>query len=129
MTKILDNADRSRRASQSELKNGDTVLARQKKVNKLSTNFCPKPYRVTGRQGPRVTVSRNGHFITRNVSHFKVLPDDKVYIDNGGTEEICFEFDDDHDDVIPDQEERPQVRYSIRNHQPEHSNGNNIYCT
>ena len=128
-SQMKENADRARRAKPSDLKSGDTVLVRQKKVNKLSTNFCPKPYRVTERKGSRVTVSRNGHFITRNVSHFKVLPDDKVYMDNGGTEEICLDFGDDHDDAIPDQEEQPQVRYPIRSRQPVHRYGNNIYCT
>lgn len=127
---MKQNADKSRRAKPSELKIGDTVLVRQKKVNKLSTNFSPKPYRVTDRKGARVTVSRNGHFITCNVSYFKVLPDDQVYMDNDGTEEICFDFGgNDHDGVIPDQEERPQVRYPVRNRQPVRRYGNNIYCT
>ena len=128
-SQIKENTDKSCRAKPSELKIGDTVLVRQKKVNKLTNNFCPKPYRLTERKGSCVTVSSNRHFITRNVSHFKTLPDDKVYMDNGGTEEICFDFGDDHNDVIPDQEERPQLRYPIRNRQPVHWYGNNIYCT
>ena len=68
-------ADKKSRTKEAEIKVGDTVLVRQPKTNKLSSKFKPHPYQVTTMKGTRVTVNRNGHFITRNVSHFKKLPD------------------------------------------------------
>ena len=52
---------------------GDTVLARQRKHNKLSTRFDPLPFRVVHTNGTMIAARRNGKYITRNVSHFKVV--------------------------------------------------------
>jgi hypothetical protein len=52
-----------------------TVLVRQKRSNKLSTNFNSKPYTVIIKNNSRITVrDSNRHIITRNVSHFKRIP-------------------------------------------------------
>ena len=67
---------------------------RQKKDNKLSTKFNPKPYKVTSRKRARVTVCRNGHFITRDVSHFKTLPANaERYVLDDNEPVYCFDFD------------------------------------
>ena len=60
-------------AKTSSINIGDTVLARQRKHNKLSTRFDPFPFRVVHTNGTMITACRNGKYITRNVSHFKVV--------------------------------------------------------
>ena len=45
--KMKKYADNRRNTKQSQMALGDCVLVKQPKVNKFSTPFCPKPYRVT----------------------------------------------------------------------------------
>ena len=60
---------------QSSSEQGDTVLVRQPKVNKLSTPFNPSPCIVKDRKGSMVTAVRaDGSTITRNSSMFRPLP-------------------------------------------------------
>ena len=66
-------ADAKVRAKTSSINIGDTVLARQRKHNKLSTRFDPLPFRAVRTNGTMITVRQNGKYITRNVSHFKVV--------------------------------------------------------
>ncbi len=72
-SKMKEQADLKRRARPSQLKIGDTVLARQRKQNKLSTRFDPNPFQVKKKIGTMITACRNGKYITRNISHFKVI--------------------------------------------------------
>ena len=68
-------ADNRRNAKQSDIKIGDSVLVRQKRSNKLSTNFSSVPYTVITKHNSKVTVrDSNGRTITRNVTHFKRIP-------------------------------------------------------
>jgi hypothetical protein len=54
-------ADRQRQAKESDIKEGDSVLVKQRKQNKLSTVFNPKPMLVTKRQGNSVMIeSKDG---------------------------------------------------------------------
>ena len=54
---------------------GDTVLVKQPKQNKLSTNFNPTPLQVTHTKGSMITVQRpDGSSLTRNSSLFRHLP-------------------------------------------------------
>ena len=82
--KVKENDDRAKvkmktyanakvRAKTSTINIGDTVLARQRKHNKLSTRFDPLPFRVVRTNGTMITARRSGKYITRNVSHFKVV--------------------------------------------------------
>ena len=67
-----NNANSRRNTKKNEIKVGDHVLVRQERKNKLTPNFNPNPYEVTSRQYSRVTArGKDGHTITRNVSHFK----------------------------------------------------------
>lgn len=50
---------------------GDAVLIKQPKTNKLSTPFNPKPCKVVSRKGSMITVKQGKHSITRNSSYFK----------------------------------------------------------
>ena len=64
------NADKSSKAKDVDIKVGDTVLVRQRKKNKWSTRFDPKPYSVSRVKGRMITATRPGHYITRNISFF-----------------------------------------------------------
>jgi hypothetical protein len=54
-----------------KLKVGDSVLAKQKKVNKSTSYFDPNPYIITNINGNMVSVKRNDKEMTRNISFFK----------------------------------------------------------
>lgn len=58
---------------ESNIRVGDTVLIRQRKQNKWPTKFDPFPFIVVRRKGTMITASRNGKYISRNVSHFKKI--------------------------------------------------------
>ena len=64
-------ADLRNHASPSEVQEGDKVLVRQQKTNKLSPPFSTKSYEVTKREGSLVTAQHDDHQVTRNVSCFK----------------------------------------------------------
>ena len=61
------------------------MLAHQKKQNKLSTPYDPRPFRVIRKKGTMITACRNGKYLTRNASHFKkvhsMLTDTNVGVD------------------------------------------------
>eukprot|EP00794_Sanderia_malayensis_P019334 gene19334-biopygen16221 len=69
-------ADSHRNAKERDINVGDTVLVQQEKKHKLMTRFSKTPYHVVERKGTRVIAENNeNHRITRNVSHFKKIPD------------------------------------------------------
>ena len=53
--KTKENTDRAQRAKASGIDIGDTVLVKQPKQNKLSTNFNPDPYIVIEKKGTMLT--------------------------------------------------------------------------
>ena len=71
--KMKTYANANVRAKTSSVKIGDTMLARQQKYNKLSTLFDPSPFCVVRTKGTMIAACRNGKYITRNTSHFKVV--------------------------------------------------------
>lgn len=87
-------ADTRARAKTSTIKVGDIVLARQQKHNKLSTRFDPVPFQVVRLNGTMVTARRNNKYITRNVSHFKVM-DTEIQGDDDDAEE-----EEEEDDLV-----------------------------
>uniref|UniRef100_A0A3P9MCB8 Gypsy retrotransposon integrase-like protein 1 n=1 Tax=Oryzias latipes TaxID=8090 RepID=A0A3P9MCB8_ORYLA len=66
------DADKHRKAKESPVKQGDRVLLRQQKQNKLSTPFEPEPYTVISRKGPSVWLEKDGKKKMRHVSHVKL---------------------------------------------------------
>ena len=76
--KMKANADKFHHAKEHNILVGDTVLVRQKKKNKWSTRFHREPYCVTRTKGTRVTATRPGHYITRNISCFKKISPQKL---------------------------------------------------
>lgn len=66
-------ADTRNNAKESYIKEGDTVLVKTPKENKLSTPFSSKPYIVKERNGSQITAERGGQTIVRNSSHYKKI--------------------------------------------------------
>ena len=69
--KMNHYADFKNKARESLVKEGDRVLVKALKENKLSTPFNTTPYIVTQKHGTQITAEREGCMITRNSSHFK----------------------------------------------------------
>ena len=67
-------ADLKAHAREREIKPGEVVLMRQRKKNKLSTPYHPKPFVVEEKKGSMVTASNGSQTVTRNSSQFKVIP-------------------------------------------------------
>ena len=94
---------------------GDTVILKQPKQNKLSTNYEPRQYKVTATNHNMITASdASGRFTrTRNVSHFRPTP------------ELNFKREDEDEDVVdvpvlPAEEGHvaPTRRYPLRDRRP-----------
>ena len=65
-------ADKRRNAKESDIAVGDRVLVKQICRNKLTPRFNHTPYIVVSRRGSRLTAkNEHGHYVTRNISHFK----------------------------------------------------------
>ena len=130
--KMKEHADTKRRAHQSQLKVGDIVLVSQKKENKFSMQFDPSPFRVVMKRGSMITAVRNGKYITRNVSHFKVIDTSIDDMDSVGSD-IEDEVEDidppDRDDTNaqPQIMDSPTLRRSTRNRCPPRRFGQDEY--
>lgn len=65
-------ADARRKAKPSDIAQGDEVLVKQRKGNKLSTTFNPNPMKVLSKSGNSVVIKSNqGVVYQRNVHHLK----------------------------------------------------------
>ena len=64
-------ADCQRKARESDIREGDKVLLRQKKENKLSTPYKQSPFTVIQQNGSNVLVLADGVQYRRNVTHVK----------------------------------------------------------
>ena len=123
-------ADSKSSAKSSEISVGDTVLVRQRKKNKLTMKFDPSPYQVTKRKGSRVTASRNGTHITRNVSFFKKIPgtSHQSNVNDVLDKEVHDDSEDsDEQGAQPQAEPRAEPRYPRRERQPIQRYGHNIH--
>ena len=69
--KMKKYADRTRGVQESTLKVGQTVLMKQEKLNKFSTGYDHRPYRVIAIKGTMATAERADVQRTRHVSHCK----------------------------------------------------------
>ena len=74
---MKDYADKKRHTAPSKMIPGDHVLARQRKIDKLTPPYNPDPYTIVEKKGSMVTAAKEGHSITRNSSNFKrvIAPD------------------------------------------------------
>ena len=65
-------ADETRGARESEVKEGDRVLLKQEKTNKLTPTFTPEPFHVLDKAGNSIVVeSPDGVQYKRNSTHVK----------------------------------------------------------
>ena len=69
--KMKENADKKSSAKDRDIQIVDSVLIRQKRGKKSSSNFDPKPYRVVKVKGATLMALRNAHYVTRNISFHK----------------------------------------------------------
>ena len=129
--KMKAHADQ--RAKTSNIRVGDFVLVSQRKQNKLSTRYNPYPFQVTRIKGTMVTARRKDKYITRNVSHFKVIDNSTNCTDESSDEEEE-EIDEDNTqqpvNVQPragEQNPNPPRRYPARNRKSLRRFGNNVY--
>ena len=82
--------DRNRNVHLIDILEGDLVLVRQRKMNKLTPYFSPNPYKVIARKGTMITARRSDHQITRDVSHFKRVSGNVFSSRREGDEDIWF---------------------------------------
>ena len=99
---MKENADR-RRAKVLELKVEDVVLMKQRKINKFSVTFDPVPFKVVRVKGSMITVTRNGKYLTRNISMFKKV---KVSGNVAEDEDSDYNIEDDRDEQDSDEQDR-----------------------
>ena len=65
-------ADRTRAARFSDIEEGDQVLLKQARENKLSPNYEPEPYKVVHKEGNAVLLEdTDGNSKMRNIAHMK----------------------------------------------------------
>jgi len=69
-TRMKQYADQRRKARNTEIQVGDTVLLRQK-FSKFATNFDPSLFSVTRKKGTMIKALRNEKYVTRNASLFR----------------------------------------------------------
>ena len=125
--KMKKNADKKSGAKERDIQIGDFVLIRQKRRNKFSSNFDPKPYRVVKVKGTTITALRNGHYVTRNISFYKRIPKNDKMGDIAESLEDGLEEDSFVNQPQTMQENELQVRYPRRNRQRTQRFGQNIY--
>ena len=87
----------------SDIKVCDRVLVKQQRKNKLTPTYNPTPYVVMKTEQSRLTPrNTHGHVITRNVSHFKLIPKQQLS---------------DSDDSDNEDAQRNSLRPNAGNHQ------------
>ena len=70
-SKMKEYADKKRHTTPSSLSQGDHVLVKQRKLDKLTPPYNPDPYTVIEKRGSMVIADRDGHTVTRNSSQFR----------------------------------------------------------
>ena len=79
--------DKKRNTKEHEVSEGDIVLIKQEKKNKLSAAYEPLPHVVDKVNGSMITARKsNGKLITRNSSAFKKIPRELTEDHTGGLE-------------------------------------------
>ena len=121
-------ADTKVRAKTSTIKVGDIILVRQRKHNKLSTRFDPIPLQVVHLNGAMVTACHNGKYITRNVSHFKVINTERKGDDEEEEDDLVSSLNSNSN--TPNANANPlqnELRRSTRNRRRVDRFGQNVY--
>ena len=102
-------ADSNRNVKKSNFKIADTVLVKQRQVNKLTPPFSPDPLKIIRIKGSMIIAKsvKTAITITRNTSFFKKIPsrkkgtshDDQYEISINGDGDNVVQNEDVHDDV------------------------------
>ena len=95
--KIKRYAEKRSRIRASNLRVGDYVLVKKRRLSKSDPYYDPTPYMVSNNKGNMVTASRKDHVITRNSSFFKYIDKKSVPRDEQMDNNI---EDDDTESVI-----------------------------
>ena len=89
---MKDNADRQSSAKERDIPIGYTVLIRQKRHNKLSLSFDPKPHRAIKVKRSTVPATRKGHFLKRSTSFYRCIRNkDNIALGDESTEDYLTE--------------------------------------
>ena len=123
--KMKYHADKRSYGKPNKFSVGDLVLPRQEKKNTFTTPFRAEPFRITEINGSMITATSKDQTITRNSSHFKLLPSDMELSeprapkerDEGGEEEREKENSELNDQAVNMDSRRYPVR-SSRNTEP-----------
>ena len=117
-------ADEKRGAVPKSIEVGDEVLLRAEKSNKLSSNFCPSPFKVVQKTGSEVTVKndagveykRNAAFVKKY--HAQEGPGGSV--ENGESEGACADAGQARGQVLSDEEvNKDDGRMGVSDGKPE----------
>ena len=117
-TQMKKYADQRRHTKKILISVGDLVIYKQEKKNKFSTKFNPLPYKVIKVNGSTITVQRNSHQITRNISYFKRINlgdgEQHQHVDDGLSDDEGDETTRNGQDQVNEEEVR---RYPVRDRQ------------
>ena len=106
--RIKEYADKRNGAKEYELAVGDCILVKIRRKQKSDPYFNPNRYTISQKKGNMITAVRGGHYITRNSSFFKRVPDS----DDDFESITCTEDAEDNDESS--ENENPILRRSKR---------------
>ena len=80
---------------------GDKVLVKLNRQRKNDPYYNPNAYTVVKRKGNMMVARRFRHYITRNTSFFKKMPEvDDIYDDIGEDHSVQYESDNNEDNSV-----------------------------
>ncbi|CAB4008646.1 hypothetical protein BSL78_21779 [Paramuricea clavata] len=110
-------ADTAAKAKPHSFQVGDTVLVRQKRVNKLSSPYNKHPYTIVKIKGSMITARNATSYITRNRSQFK-----KITITTHQQDHVPDPFDDEETNIPTPDHPAEIRRYPTReNRRPQNA--------
>ena len=123
---MKEYAAKRRRATATTMKIGDCVLVKQKRKNKLSTRFDPRPFRETKIKGSMVTAQRENFTTARIQLFFKLVDDSCLQSDREEDYDDENDYQTDGNEHLEDENrndnpvrpgKNPQARYPMRDRQ------------
>ena len=81
-------ADQKGNAQERTITPGEVLLMKHYKHNKLSTPYNRKPFAVKEKKGSMITASNGSDTVTRNSSHFKVVPKELLQDHSGNNDGV-----------------------------------------
>lgn len=109
-------ADKRNNAKQSHLKEGDKVIVKQKKHNKLSTPYEIEPLEIIAKKGSMITATNNNKTVTRNSSSFKEVKPTEPITDDVEINKAEPNTQDVKSSDDLSSQPQPTPRYNLRQH-------------